>query len=84
MYRAYYRKLGLFCVEEKNENNFKYIKFKNAMVPAAGAQGYGAKLEDHQSLKSFTVQKFYGVGLCGAGASESTQESSKIQILCPG
>lgn len=54
------------------------------MVPAAGAQGYGAKLEDHQSLKSFTVQKFYGVGLCGAGASESTQESSKIQILCPG
>lgn len=54
------------------------------MVPAAGANGYGAKLEDHQSLKSFTVQKFYGVGLCGAGASESTQESSKIQILCPG
>lgn len=54
------------------------------MVPAAGAQGYEEKLEERQSLKSFTVQKFYGVGLCGAGASESTQESSKIQIPCPG
>lgn len=54
------------------------------MVLAAGAQGYGEKLEEHQSLKSFTIQKFYGVGLFRAGASESTQESSKIQIPCPG
>lgn len=84
MYRAYYRKLGLFYVKEKMRIILNTSSSRMHMVPAAGAQGYGAKLEDHQSLKFFTIQKFYGVGLCEAGASESTQESSKIQILCPG